>query len=75
MFALAVPQAPLAADSTVILVPDVVVAQGAYARALVERGEDGGTNSTEAYALFRGMLSDAIAMESTRYPEDNFVAV
>jgi len=25
--------------------------------------------------LFRGMLSDAIAMESTRYPEDNFVAV
>jgi hypothetical protein len=25
--------------------------------------------------LFRGMLSDAIALESTRYPEDNFVAV
>jgi hypothetical protein len=54
---------------------DYLVAQSAYARALIERGEDGGTNSNEAYALFRGMLSDAIAMESTRYPEDNFVAV
>ena len=52
-----------------------LVSQSAYARALIERGEDGGTASSEAYALFRGMLSDAIALESTRYPEDNFVAV
>ncbi len=74
-FALTVPQATLSADGTSVLVPDVLVAQNAYARALVERGEDGGTNSNEAYALFRGMLSDAIALESTRYPEDNFVAV
>jgi hypothetical protein len=70
MFALAVPQAPLAADSTVILVPDVVVAQGAYARALVERGEDGGLSSSEAYTLFRSMLSDYIALEGSRYPEN-----
>ena len=70
MFALAVPQATLAADSTVILVPDVVVAQGAYARALVERGEDGGLSSSEAYSIFRGMLSDYIALEGSRYPEN-----
>ena len=70
MFALAIPQAPLAADSTVILVPDVVVAQGAYARALVERGEDGGLSSSEAYTLFRSMLSDYIALEANRYPEN-----
>jgi len=70
MFALAVPQAPLATDSTVILVPDVVVAQGAYARALVERGEDGGLSSSEAYTLFRSMLSDYIALEGSRYPEN-----
>ena len=61
MFALTIPQAPLATDGTVILVPDVVVAQGAYARALVERGEDGGLSSSEAYTLFRSMLSDYIA--------------
>jgi hypothetical protein len=75
MFALAIPQATLAADSTVILVPDVVVAQGAYARALVERGEDGGLSSSEAYSIFRGMLSDYIALEGSRYPENQeFIA-
>ncbi len=41
-FALTVPQATLSADGTSVLVPDVLVAQNAYARALVERGEDGG---------------------------------
>mgnify|MGYP001271588633 FL=1 len=41
-FALTVPQATLASDATVVLVPDVLVVQNAYSRALVERGEDGG---------------------------------
>jgi hypothetical protein len=69
-FSLTIPQATLASDSTVVLVPDVVVAQGAYARALVERGEDGGLSSSEAYTLFRSMLSDYIALEANRYPEN-----
>jgi hypothetical protein len=75
LFDLTIPQAALSSDSDSVLVLDYLVAQSAYARSLIERGEDGGTNSNEAYALFRGMLSDAIALESTRYPEDNFVAV
>ena len=75
LFDLTIPQAALSADGTSVKVLDYLVTQSAYARALIERGEDGGTNSAEAYALFRGMLSDAIAMESTRYPEDNFVAI
>jgi len=75
MFDLAVPQAALSADATSVKVLDYLVAQSAYARALIDRGEDGGTNSSEAYALFRGMLSDAIALESTRYVENNFVPV
>ena len=75
LFDVIIPQATLTSDSTSVKVLDYLVAQSAYSRALIERGEDGGTNSSEAYALFRGMLSDAIAMESTRYPEDNFVAV
>jgi len=75
LFDLTIPQATLSSDSDSVLVLDYLVAQSAYARSLIERGEDGGTNSSEAYALFRGMLSDAIALESTRYPEDNFVAV
>jgi len=75
LFDVIVPQANLSSDSTSVKVLDYLVTQSAYARALIERGEDGGTNSSEAYAMFRGMLADAIAMESTRYPEDNFEAV
>ena len=75
-FSLTVPQAPLTSDSTSVLVPDVLVAQNAYARALIERGEDGGFSSSEAYQLYRSMLSDYIALESTRYPEaQEFVAI
>lgn len=75
-FFLCIPQAPLSSDSTSVLVPDVLVAQNAYARALVERGEDGGLNSSEAYALYRSMLSDYIALEATRFPEtQEFIAV
>ena len=74
-FFLAVPQAVLTSDSTAVLVPDVLVAQNAYSRALVERGEDGGLSSSEAYALYRSMLSDYIALEATRFPEtQEFVA-
>jgi hypothetical protein len=68
-FFLTIPQATLSSDSTSVLVPDVLVAQNAYARALVERGEDGGLNSSEAYALYKTMLSDYIALEATRFPE------
>ena len=75
-FALTVPQATLASDATVVLVPDVLVVQNAYSRALIERGEDGGMNSSEAYQLYKSMLSDFIALEGTRYPENQeFVAV
>jgi hypothetical protein len=68
-FSLVVPQALLSSDSTVISVPAELIVQNAYARALVERGEDGGLNSSEAYQLYKSMLSDYIATEATRYPE------
>jgi len=75
-FSLTVPQATLSSDSTVVLVPDVLVVQNAYSRSLVERGEDGGLSSSEAYLLYKSMLSDYIALEGTRYPENQeFVAV
>ena len=75
-FALTIPQATLTSDSTVVAVSDTLVAQNAYARALVERGEDGGLTSSEAYQLYKAMLSDYIALEGTRYPENQeFVAI
>ena len=75
-FSLTVPQATLSLDQTIVLVPDVLVVQNAYSRALVERGEDGGLTSSEAFLLYKSMLSDYIALEGTRYPENQeFVAI
>lgn len=75
-FSLTVPQDPLVDGSTRVLVPDVLVVQNAYARALVERGEDGGLGSSESFQLYRGMLADHIALEGTRFPEQQeFIAI
>jgi hypothetical protein len=75
-FSLTVPQATLSSDNTLVKVPDVLVVQNAYSRALVERGEDGGLNSSEAFQLYHSMLADYIALEGTRYPEaQEFVAI
>jgi hypothetical protein len=74
-FNLTVPQATLTADSDVITVPSEPVIAGAFARALVERGEDGGLTSGEAYGLFKSILSDYISLEKERFNEyDVFVA-
>ena len=71
-----VPQVDLVAESDVIaLLPDAIL-HLAYARALVERGEDGGLASSEAYQLGKSILADQIAIESGRYIEnDCWVAV
>lgn len=69
-FNMIVPQAALSNDADILLVPDEPVILGAYARALVERGEDGGMSSSEAYGLYKGSLSDWIAIESNRFVEN-----
>lgn len=69
-FNLYIPQPALSADSDRLLVPEDPVVLGAFARALVERGEDGGLNSSEAYGLYRAALADAIAVESSRFIEE-----
>lgn len=58
-------------DSDKMLVPMEPVTHLAYAKALVERGEDGALQSSEAYALFKQVLADYIAIESGRYPEED----
>lgn len=69
-FNLYIPQAKLVADTDTLLAPEEPVVLGAFARALVERGEDGGLNSSEAYGLYKASLADAIAIESSRYVEE-----
>ena len=75
-FNMFLPQDKLTSDNTVIKVPADVVIMNAYARALVERGEDGGLASSEAYLLAKNLMADYIALESNRYIEDtNWVSV
>lgn len=64
------PQVELVNNSDKLLVPHEPVIIGALARAQAERGEDGGVQSTETYALFKQSLADAIALESARYVEE-----
>lgn len=70
-FNIVLPQPLLSTDATVLKVPYEPVIFLAYAKALAERGEDGGISSGEAYALYRQSLGDAIALEQTRYVDES----
>lgn len=53
-----------------IVVPNQPVFLLAVAKAIEERGEDGGTSSINAYAAGRAALADEIAYDAARHPED-----
>jgi hypothetical protein len=64
------PQAPLSANSDALKVPAEPVIFLAVAKALIERGEDAGMSSAEAYQLYQQSLADHVAMEANRYPTE-----
>lgn len=69
------PSLPLSASTDTVLIPSEPIIFNATARAMAERGEDGGIASNEQYALFKQSLGDAIALESGRYlEEDSWIA-
>lgn len=70
-FEMYVPQVDLSNDADVLSIHSEAVIAGAYAKALVERGEDGGLSSSEAYSLYKGVLADLIAMESSNFTEND----
>jgi hypothetical protein len=47
-------------------VADWPVVLGAWAKAISERGEDGGQNTIEQQMLYKSALSDAIAIDEGR---------
>jgi len=59
-------QAELATDSTETAVPSYPIMLRALYSAIVERGEDGGLMSAEAYRDFKQSLGDAIAIDTQR---------
>ena len=69
-FDLAKGQGVITEDSTKIKVPYNPVVQMAYAMALRERGETGGQSAAEQFAVASTALSDAIAMDANRFPDE-----
>ena len=57
-------------DDDVVKVPYLPVQTLAYAMALEERGEDGGMSAVSAKALASNYLSDAIALDASKHPEE-----
>ena len=68
-------QAELATASTVLSVPERPVILGAWARAIAERGEDGGTQSSLMAQEASEALKQAIMLDSgnTRYETDWYI--
>jgi hypothetical protein len=65
-FRIVKPQSELSGNNDLMIIPPEPVVFYAYARALAERGEDGGLTSSEAYQLYLQSLADHIAIESSR---------
>ena len=57
-------------DDDPVQVPFLPVQALAYAMALEERGEDGGMSAISAKALASTFLSDAIAIDASKHPEE-----
>jgi hypothetical protein len=69
-FNMILPQEPLVNNTDVMVIPNEPVIFYAYARALAERGEDGGLASSEAYQLYQQSLADHVSIESVRVAPD-----
>lgn len=57
-------------NSDSLTVPSLPVLLLAYAKAVEERGEDGGMSSASAYATAQRVLNDAIAQDAQRHTEE-----
>jgi hypothetical protein len=61
--------ADLVEDTDELLIPHQPIIQMAFAMALRERGETGGQSAAEQFAIAEMFLSDAIALDANRNPE------
>lgn len=69
-FNLIVPQIRLDVNEEPVLVPWQPVVEGTVARAIQERGEDGGTTFEAAYGRYQQALGDAIAIDANLHSDE-----
>jgi hypothetical protein len=63
-------QADLLVDGDTLLIPSQPVIHLAVALLARERGETGGTSTAEYFAIADKYLSDAIAIDAAKHPEE-----
>ena len=57
-------------DNDTVKIPNDPIIQWAYGYALRERGETGGQSAVEQFLLAKESLSDAIALDAQKHPEE-----
>ena len=67
---LVVPQTDLTLYSDTYNLPNLLIEMGMWARAISERGEDGGQNTSEQWSLYRSFLADNIAQDAGLVPDE-----
>lgn len=60
----------LSADTDEVLIPTLPIIHMATALAIAERGESGGKSAAEALIIADRLLSDAIALDAYKHPEE-----
>ncbi|MDX9757480.1 MAG: hypothetical protein RBT52_08295, partial [Sulfurimonas sp.] len=68
-FGLVIPQAELTAITDVLTLPWYPIVIGSWAKAISERGEDGGQNTIEQWQMYQTALGDAIQQDVARTGE------
>lgn len=69
-FNLVVRPEALTNDTDVLYAPNRAVIHLAYAKAIEERGENGGVSGLSAYRTAERVVSDAIALDAAKHPEE-----
>ena len=65
-----IPQDDLSAEADILTVPEWPVILGAHAKAISERGEDASTQFAEVAKMYYAALSDAIAIDAQKIPNE-----
>lgn len=67
-FDVVAPKPDMVVDTDTCTMPDILIVMGAWARAISERGEDGGNGTAEQSQMYAKMLGDYISLDAALNP-------
>ena len=70
---LVIPEAELLAYSDTFKLPAMMIELGAWAKTVSERGEDGGTSTSDAFQTYKFALGDAISQDAGRVHDSEII--